>query len=170
MSKVSIVFSGLMLAVSISAGAAVSPDETNISKLPLDAIAPYPKAETGMERHVVYLPQQPSENDYKVELLIGKTLEVDCNRHMIGGKLERKTLTGWGYDYLVLKKLSEPVSTKMGCPDDTKTKQFIASNLGEAAIQRYNSRLPIVVYVPKDVEVKYRIWKAEDRVNTAEKK
>jgi len=26
---------------------------------------------------------------------------------------------------------------------------------------RYNSRLPIVVYVPEDVEVRYRIWSAD---------
>ena len=53
----------------------------------------------------------------------------------------------------------------MACPDNTKTKQFIAANLGDAAMQRYNSRLPIVVYAPKDAEVKYRIWKAEDTVS-----
>jgi ecotin len=29
---------------------------------------------------------------------------------------------------------------------------------GEPYIIRYNSRLPIVVYVPEDVEVRYRIW------------
>lgn len=65
----------------------------------------------------------------------------------------------------VLEKLSEPASTMMACPDNTKTKQFIAANLGDAAMQRYNSRLPIVVYAPKDAEVKYRIWKAEDTVS-----
>ena len=26
---------------------------------------------------------------------------------------------------------------------------------------RYNSRLPIVVYVPAGVEVRYRIWRAD---------
>ena len=59
----------------------------------------------------------------------------------------------------------------MACPDNTKTKKFIAANLGDAAMQRlYNSRLPIVVYAPKDAEVKYRIWKAEDTVSQAEQK
>ncbi|HFK7189105.1 TPA: ecotin family protein, partial [Serratia odorifera] len=36
--------------------------------------------------------------------------------------------------------------------------------------QRYNSRLPIVVYVPQDVEVKYRVWQAAETVNSAVKK
>jgi ecotin len=26
---------------------------------------------------------------------------------------------------------------------------------------RYNSRLPVVVYVPEGVEVRYRIWRAD---------
>ncbi|HAV5987262.1 serine protease inhibitor ecotin [Serratia marcescens] len=170
MNKASVVFSGLLMAVSAGAMAATSGDDADISKQPLEKIAPYPKAEKGMNRQVIYLPKQEHEENYKVELLIGKTLEVDCNRHMIGGTLETKTLSGWGYDYLVLEKLSEPASTMMGCPDNTKTKQFIAANLGDAAMQRYNSRLPIVVYAPKDAEVKYRIWKAEDTVSQAEQK
>lgn len=28
---------------------------------------------------------------------------------------------------------------------------------------RYNSKLPIVIYAPKDMEVKYRIWKADSK-------
>ena len=57
----------------------------------------------------------------------------------------------------------------MACPT-TPRPSTIAANLGDAAMQRYNSRLPIVVYAPKDAEVKYRIWKAEDTVSRAEQK
>jgi ecotin len=170
MNKASVVFSGLLMAASASAIAATSAEVTDISKQPLEKVAPYPKAEKGMNRQVIYLPKQEHEENFKVELLIGKTLEVDCNRHMIGGTLETKTLSGWGYNYLVLEKLSEPASTMMACPDNTKQQKFIAANLGDAAMQRYNSRLPIVVYAPKDVEVKYRVWKAEDTVSKAEQK
>jgi ecotin len=31
---------------------------------------------------------------------------------------------------------------------------------GEPNLLRYNSRLPIVVYVPNGVEVRYRLWRA----------
>jgi ecotin len=33
---------------------------------------------------------------------------------------------------------------------------------------RYNSRMPIVVYVPAGVEVRYRIWKAAEERKAAE--
>ncbi len=162
--------SGLMMAMSASSMAATSNETADISKLPLEKVAPYPKAEKGMVRQVIYLPALENENDFKVELLIGKTLEVDCNHYMMGGKLVSKTLEGWGYDYLVLENISSPASTMMACPDKVKTKKFIAANLGEKAIERYNSKLPIVVYVPKDVDVKYRVWTTDNNVKSAENK
>ncbi|MDN0122050.1 serine protease inhibitor ecotin [Yersinia aleksiciae] len=137
---------------------------------PLEKIAPYPAAEKGMTRQVIFLDPQKDESRFKVELLIGKTLEVDCNRHMLGGQLETRTLSGWGFDYLVMDKISEPASTMMACPDNSRHPQFIAANLGDAAMQRYNSRLPIVVYVPQGVDVKYRIWEAGKEVRNAQVK
>ncbi|MFI8418242.1 serine protease inhibitor ecotin [Serratia sp. NPDC078593] len=169
MKKISLLIASMLMAS--TAGAATPPAEKgDVSKQPLEKIAPYPQAEKDMTRQVIYLPKQENEENLKVELLIGKVLEVDCNRHMMGGNLESKTLSGWGYSYLVLDKLSAPASTMMACPDNTKHEQFVAANLGDAAMQRYNSRLPIVVYVPKDVEVKYRVWQASETVNSAVEK
>ena len=113
------------------------------------------------------MPQQPDESTLKVELMIGQTLEVDCNRHRLGGQLESKTLEGWGYDYYVFDKVTSPVSTMMSCPDDKKEKQFVMAGLGDAGMLRYNSKLPIVVYTPANIDVKYRIWRADETIGTA---
>ena len=58
----------------------------------LEDVAPYPKAEAGFSRQVIHLRKQKNEDDYKVQIIAGKTLQVDCNQQRLGGKLEEKTL------------------------------------------------------------------------------
>ncbi|MDS7912306.1 serine protease inhibitor ecotin [Klebsiella pasteurii] len=154
-------FATSLLAIACVSASAVAAEQ------PLEKIAPYPKAEQGMKRQVIQLPQQQDESALKVELLIGQTLEVDCNRHRLGGQLESRTLEGWGYDYYVFDKVTSPVSTMMACPDGKKEKQFVMAGLGDAGMLRYNSRLPIVVYTPANIDVKYRIWRADETIGTA---
>ena len=132
----------------------------------LKDIAPYPEAEKGFTRQVIHLPAQADESAYQLEILAGKTLKVDCNRQRLGGSLEERTLEGWGYSYYRLDKVSGPASTLMACPDGKKTEAFVPV-VGEGFMLRYNSKLPVVVYVPKDVEVRYRVWSAAAETSTA---
>jgi len=132
----------------------------------LEDVAPYPKAETGFTRQVIHLAQQPQEDNYRVEVLAGKTLNVDCNRQRLGGSLEEKNLEGWGYPFYRLEKVSGPMSTLMVCPDG-KSRQDFVPVIGDGFMLRYNSKLPIVVYVPQGVEVRYRIWSASNTVEKA---
>ena len=55
----------------------------------------------------------------------------------------------------------------MACPDQKKTKKFVTASLGDDGMLRYNSKLPIVIYAPENVEVKYRIWEAQEAVQSA---
>ncbi len=165
MKKVAVI-AGLMCVVSTSTMAA-SVDQTNpLANTPLEKIAPYPAATKDQVRNVIYLPKLENEDNYQVEISMGKVLKVDCNRHSLGGKFEQKTLEGWGYDYYVLNDVQGGISTMMACPDGKKTETFITVN-SATRYERYNSKLPIVVYTPKDVQVRYRIWTADNTYKVA---
>ncbi|MBP6117221.1 MAG: serine protease inhibitor ecotin [Neisseriaceae bacterium] len=151
----------LTLALSSSFAMAATPAK--------DMLKPYPKAQKGEVQHVIELPQKSNEDNFKVELQFGKTLKVDCNRHMMGGELATKTAEGWGYDYYVLGNVGAVASTLMGCPNQEKTDKFVTIPSANQLI-RYNSKLPIVVYAPEDVEVQYRIWTAPDQYTTTKVK
>ncbi|MFO5853021.1 ecotin family protein, partial [Klebsiella pneumoniae] len=73
MKKITTLAVSLLTAACMSAGA-LAADQ------PLEKVAPFPKAEKGMKRQVIQLPQQQDESALKVELMIGQTLEVDCNQ------------------------------------------------------------------------------------------
>ncbi|MEG7501529.1 serine protease inhibitor ecotin [Providencia stuartii] len=135
----------------------------------LEKIAPYPKAENGMTRHVIQLAAKPNEDNYQVELVIGKTIKADCNRQWFMGDLEEKTLEGWGYSYYQLEDVKGPASTMMVCSEPAK-ERFVTTQLGDDTFVRYNSKLPIVVYAPKDMDVKYRIWSTDDQLLDSVKK
>ena len=124
----------------------------------------FPTVEPGMVRHVIELPQLPAENLIKVELMIGKTVKTDAkNQYFFAGKLETESIPGWGFYRYILPELGPMAGTLMAIdPDAPQVERFITLG-GEALLIRYNSRLPIVVYLPTDVEVRYRLWRAELR-------
>jgi ecotin len=127
-----------------------------------DNMKAFPPAEEGMTRHVIDLPRQDDETAFKVELMVGKTVRIDAgNRYFFGGTLETESIPGWGFDRYILRKLGPMAGTLMAVdPDAPKVERFISLG-GEARLLRYNSRMPLVVYVPVGVEVRHRVWRAE---------
>ena len=132
-----------------------------------DDMKAFPPAEKGMVRHVLQLPKQADESAFKVELIVGKTVKVDAeNRYFFGGKIESEVIQGWGYTRYLMRQLGPMAGTLMAVdPAAPKVDRFVAVG-GEPYLIRYNSRLPIVVYVPEGVEVRYRIWSAEPEAKT----
>lgn len=126
-----------------------------------DNLKAYPAPTDGMKRLVVYLEPKEEEEDYRVELMVGKTLEVDAaNRFFFAGSLEEETIEGWGFPKYIVKQIGPMAGTRIGVdPDAPKVKRFVRLG-GEPKLLRYNSKLPLVVYVPKDAEVRMRVWVA----------
>ncbi|MDL2214986.1 serine protease inhibitor ecotin [Dysgonomonas sp. OttesenSCG-928-M03] len=139
----------LFMSLTIFAGAQ---DKKSMDEM----LKPFPQAEAGMVRHVIELPKKSNEDAFKVEIVPGKTMSVDCNNHRLAGTLTEKDLEGWGYNYYVFNSDGQTMSTMMACNQPKKIK-FVT---GQTLIVRYNSKLPIVIYAPAGFDVKYRIWKA----------
>lgn len=139
---------------------------TVVQAAKLEEVAPFPKPEQGFTRQVIHLPSQPQEQNFQVEILAGKTLTVDCNSQRLGGILEEKNLEGWGYPFYRLEQVIGPMSTMMACPDGKSKKDFVPV-VGDGFLLRYNSKLPIVLYVPEDVDVRYRVWSASSKIEKA---
>ncbi len=135
-----------------------------------DDLKAFPPAEPGMVRYVLQLPEQEDESIFKVELIVGKTVQVDeTNRYFFGGNIEKETIEGWGYPRYIVSELGLMAGTLMAVdPDKPKVDRFVTLG-GEPFLIRYNSRLPIVVYTPEDAEVRYRIWTTEAESNAMEK-
>jgi ecotin len=122
----------------------------------------FPPADQGMTRHVLMLPPAEQEDSLRVELQIGKTLQTDAvNRYFFGGSLQAVNIEGWGFTRYVVADLGPMGGTLMAVdPEAPKVDRFVTL-AGEAQLMRYNSRLPLVVYVPKGAEVRHRIWRAD---------
>ena len=122
-----------------------------------------------MVRYRISLPKLPDESALKVQLVIGKTVKTDAtNSYVFGGTIETETIPGWGFDRYILRKLGPMAGTLMAVdPNAPQVERFISVG-GEARLLRYNSRLPLVVYVPDGVEVRYRVWRADPNIARAE--
>ncbi|MBN2685214.1 MAG: ecotin family protein [Pontiellaceae bacterium] len=131
----------------------------------VDNMKAYPAAEEGMVRYVLQLPKEKDETLFKVELQVGKMVNTDAaNRYFFGGQIEESSIQGWGYPKYEVKKLGPMAGTlMMPDPNAPKVDRFITLG-GEPYLIRYNSKLPVVVYVPEGVEVRYRIWRADEKL------
>lgn len=131
-----------------------------------DNIHMFPQAKEGFERHVVEVPKSENDYDHRVELRIGKNMMVDCNHHSFHAEIKSVPLKGWGYKYLEVDNIQSGPTTMMACPEP-KTEKFISIR---DELRRYNSRMPMVIYIPKGYEVRYRIWSAEQDVEKAKRR
>ena len=128
----------------------------------------FPPAGKGVVRYVVQLPEQEDESAFRVQLIAGKTMQVDAvNRYVLGGRVVEETIEGWGYPRYIVSQLGPVAGTLIGVdPNAAKITRFVALG-GEPYFIRYNSRLPIVVYAPEGIEIRYRVWSAQPQTALA---
>ncbi|MDQ8141352.1 serine protease inhibitor ecotin [Chryseobacterium sp. CFS15] len=145
----------------------VSAQKKKTEKFEKLQIEMFPKAKEGFKQVYIQLPVAKNENDLKVEFFVGAEKMLDCNKHFLMGKVNTQDLQGWGYSYYEIESSGETGGTLMACPDQKKTKKFVSL---QPEIVRYNSKLPLVFYVPKDLEVRYRILRPDTAMKKATQK
>ncbi|MBD3905363.1 serine protease inhibitor ecotin [Chryseobacterium sp. Ch-15] len=145
----------------------VSAQKKKAEKFEKLQIEMFPKAKEGYKQVYIQLPIAKNENDLKVEFFVGVEKMLDCNNHFLMGKVATQDLQGWGYNYYEVESNGETGGTLMACPDQKKTKKFVSL---QPEIVRYNSKLPLVFYVPKDLEVRYRVLRPDATMKKATQK
>lgn len=155
--KKSLIMVVLLMVVSINAGAA-------------DQMQAFPAPGPGMERFVLKLAEQKDESGFKIELIVGKTIRVDTkNKYFLGGEIKQKIVKGWGYPFYSVDTIGPMAGTLMAvAPGTPKVERFITLG-GEPVLIPYRSGIPVVVYVPHGVEVRYRLWTGDDKIKIMEK-
>lgn len=74
-----------------------------------------------------------------------------------------------GIPKYVVREIGPMAGTLIGVdPNDPKVERFITLR-GDPVLFRYNSKLPVVVYVPEGFEVRYRVWRADEKTSIMEK-
>jgi ecotin len=139
----------------------------------------FPEKQPEQERVVILLPKRDNGQDLKVELIFGVIVQTDLynpNRFWIEGTLTEKTVKGWGLRYYVLnadkKRLSSTraLSLKKMAGKDKDVFAPVVNRsdsndlLSRDLLLHYNSKEPIVVYVPSGFEVRYRLWTTDDNI------
>lgn len=130
---------------------------TSLAHAATTDISMFPAPDADQQRHVIRLPPLADETTSQVEILLSQKRQVDCNRQRLSGNLTSQDVKGWGYPYYRLDKVIGPMTTMMACPNQQK-KTAAVPVLGDGYLLRYNSKLPLVIYTPKGLDVRYRIW------------
>lgn len=153
---------GLVMLVGVNAFAQKKAEK--FEKLQIEM---FPKAKDGYKQVYIQLPVAKNEDDLKVEFFVGAEKMLDCNKYFLIGDVKTQDLQGWGYNYYEVESKGETGGTLMACLDQKKTKKFVTL---QPEIVRYNSKLPLVFYVPKDLEVRYRILRSDAAMKKAVQK
>ncbi len=166
------------LALPLLMGALASLTGAAARSIPRLDLKPYAQPAAGEKRWVIQLPGvlppttderiSPNPADWRVELIVGKEMTVDCNGPRLNGRIRSETLQGWGYKVYRVSQVAPGPSTRMACPPDRGPRQAFVAIGSKPFVVPYNASLPIVIYAPRDVQVRWRLWKAERQQRDAQ--
>jgi ecotin len=134
-------------------------------------LSPYPKPAPGERRWVIQLPgvlpptpagaPASDPRSWGVQLVVGEEMPVDCNIRRISGQLRASDVPGWGYPIYRLEgpNAGLAITTLMACPPGQPKPLRFVTLAGDPVLAPYNVSLPIVVYLPERLELRWRVWR-----------
>ncbi len=132
----------------------------------------YPAPAAGLQRWVIQpsglLPQSSDPLisahpiDWRVQLIIGKEVEVGCNNTWLSGQaLTMKRLPqAAGKALFVLNGPLVVMSTRKLCSPETPRKRSFLTLGKQPYLVPFNASWPIVVDIPHGAQLRWRVWKA----------
>jgi ecotin len=134
-------------------------------------LTPYPKPTAAQTRWVIQLPGvlpptadprlSPNPSDWRVQLIAGKEVEADCNQQAFRGRFRASKLKGPGLSVYTVSDVGPMVSSRMACPPGQAKRRVFVPMGSKPFVVPYDASRPVVVYTPKDLQLRWRLWKAE---------
>ncbi|KEF42066.1 MAG: hypothetical protein ER33_08060 [Cyanobium sp. CACIAM 14] len=134
-------------------------------------LTPYPQPAAGEIRWVIQLPGvlppttdprlSSSPSDWRVQLIAGREAETDCNQLAFGGRFKAERLAPAGAPFYRVIAVGPLVSTRMACPPGQAKRKVFVPMGSRPFVLPYDASRPIVVVTPKDLQLRWRLWKAE---------
>jgi ecotin len=144
-----------LLIVSCGSRRTVSGNE-NVQEIDAQEVVATPRSIEGFVPNMIILSGREDESLFKVEILAGKEMEIDCNTHILMGEFEER-MTDMGETHLIFNSNGHTISTMMACLDDTRHLTFVTA---QPHFVRYNSASPLVVHTPQGISARHRVWQA----------
>lgn len=166
----------MVLIRSIPIVASVAAALLGLASLPAAAIprldlSAYPEPAAGERRWVIQLPGvlppshdpalSPDPRHWRVQLIVGQMAEVDCNATSFTARLRVWRAGSANSDAYRVDAVGPLVSTRMACPAGAARRRAFVPMAGKPYVVPYNASVPIVVYAPAPLELRWRLWKAE---------
>jgi len=121
----------------------------------------YPEAKEGFKKVEFKLPLKDNYKDYKVEIfVVFLTKATKCDNVSSTVKLERGYLLPGRYVYYELKNsnIETVVMSNGDCGEKIDIKAY-----NYPLFEEYRSESPYVFYIPKNMNIEYRIWKVDPK-------
>ena len=128
-----------------------------------EELSQYPEAAEGMKRCVIAI-NKVNTSQFSLEFYTGKEIEVDCNKHWLQGQFEKQFEKETGIYYFEFNGDGNIMSTRMGCPESSKEMAFVSGKTMQMDLKPNNL---VVIYIPEDLELRYKLWERSSGFKTA---